>query len=173
MILDARGGLRGLLIDLNGGRVIRKAFWADTDTGEYEAFLEGPGGLVLRDPEGRPLTYRGRARLKFVPAVPLPAPKPSDPRDLAGALEEARRQYAKPIPAVPGRQCMEPRCLRMATWEVGDAREVEPEVTADGRACTRAVTTRVTRWCSWHYRAPTWTSLRGVESEIEVATRPQ
>lgn len=169
MILDARAGLRGLLIDLDAGKPIRHARWADLDTGEYECLRAGPDGRPARGPDGRPLVYRGRARLQFIPTAPAgPRPRPAgaadgpDPRDLP-----------PPVIALPGWECEERGCHRPGVYETADEQVVEPHVGPDGRACERARVVRRHRWCEWHYRPPVSTSARGVESEVEVTVRPQ
>lgn len=173
MIVSAASGLRGLVIDLDAGRPVRWCRWADTDTGEYEAFRSDPDEARRLGQPVTPLLYRGRARLRFVPAVTVSPPRPSDPRDLAGSLEEARRRYCRPILALPGRGCEERLCNRLAEYEVSDEVEIEPEIGDGGGAYERAVTVGVRRYCAWHFRGPTFTSMRGVESEVGVATRPQ
>ena len=70
MRLDSRTGIRGLVFDLDTGQPIRWVRWADTETGEYEAFRSDPAAAKrLGTPLAR-LVYRGRARLKFVPTHP-------------------------------------------------------------------------------------------------------
>jgi hypothetical protein len=169
--IDAKSGLRGVLVEADTGRRIPFARKADLDTGEWEAWAATPDGKSVALPRR---LLRGRCRLRFVAsdAVVIP-PKASDPRDLAGSLEEARRRYAKPILALPGRGCEEPRCHRLAEWETAHERLIEPEAGADGHAYERAVTVEVHRWCSWHYRPPRVVNLRGIESEVQVTARPQ
>jgi hypothetical protein len=44
MILDAKSGLRGVLLNHHTGQRIPFARWANTETGEYEAWAENPAG---------------------------------------------------------------------------------------------------------------------------------
>ena len=173
MILDVKRGARGVLVNADTGERIAFARWADTDTGEYEAFRTLDGKNIFRDDRGRPVLYRGRARLRFVPSQAPPLlPRPSDPRDLARSLAEARR--AHPLVVSSGRECDEPGCHALAEWESASERVIEPEVGNDGHSYERGVVTRLKRWCPRHYRPGTTVSLRGVESEIDVGrARPQ
>lgn len=124
-------------------------------------------GLNLAD-----LVYRGTCRLRFIPAAPLRV-KPSDPRDLAGSLDEARRRLVEPKLLIPGEECEQRGCHRLSRWKVTEEQEIEPEVTADGRQHERAICVRVRSFCDRHYRLPVFKSVRGVEQEVEVEARPQ
>jgi hypothetical protein len=179
MRIDARSGVRGLLVDAETGRLIRWARWAEVpddprQPGEYEAWRYPEAECRARFAAGEPreaLLLRRRCRLRFVPAAPL-AVRPTDPRDLAGSLDEARRRWAPKL-LVCGEECEEPGCHRLSAWWVSDERLIEPERDADGVLHERAVTTRARAYCDRHYRGPVQTSLRGVESEVEVGARPQ
>lgn len=187
MRLDARQGARGLLVRLDTGQPVRWVVWADVpespeQPGEFEAWRFHPDECKRRYAGGVPreqLVYRERCRLRFVPAAPLFAPKPSDPRDLIGSLEEGRRRFARPrrVARVTGTgrpECDEPLCHRPADWSVSDEQEIEPERDADGKQYERAVTVRPRFYCHAHYANPTFTDLRGVQSEVpEEIARPQ
>jgi hypothetical protein len=173
-----------MLINAETGALIRWVIWAElpddpTRQGEYEAFREEPNAALARGILPAALRYRGKARLRFVRAAPVFGPKPSDPRDLAGSLEEARRRFvrARPVLIIPGLdvpECDEPLCHRPAWWSVSDEQEVMPEVDAQGKKCERAVTVRPRYYCDRHYRPPTFVNLRGVQFEVKIEeARPQ
>jgi len=98
MRIDARAGARGILVDRGPNRRIPLARWYDPATGEYEAFVEGPGGTVRRGDDGQPQVVRGRAqgKLELVPLgsawqpAPPPAPKGTPP---AEGLAQYQRVY--------------------------------------------------------------------------------
>jgi hypothetical protein len=186
MRLDCRDPAcpRGLFIDLATGRPLRWVVWVDLQDdprleSEFEAFREEPNAALARGILPAALRYRGKARLRFVRAAPVFGPKPSDPRDLVGSLEEARRRFvrARPVLIIPGLkvpECDERFCHRPAYWAVSDEQEVMPEVDAQGRKCERAVTVRPRFYCDRHYRPPTFVNLRGVQSEVKIEeARPQ
>lgn len=181
MIIDAKNpnlATRGMLFNADTGERIPFAFWADTDTGEWKAWRRGPDGRPLVRREGNGFSadsvVSGRCRLRWVPAVNLPAPRrggrPPENVPLAELARDARK--GRPILAIPGRECEEPGCHRLAVWDTGDEQEVEPEVGPDGSKWERGVLVRKHRWCDWHYRPPVSTSLRGVENEVQVEARP-
>ena len=182
MRLSAHDGLRGEWIDLDTGQKIRRVIWADPDTGEFEAWRFDELTCQRLYRVGMPessLKVRGRKRLQFVPAAPEPAPvdlTPRNPQEQIAAICEIAPDYVKdwkPIVPVPGIECDEPKCHRLAEYETGDDHEIEPEKTPDGRLCQRAVTVAVHRYCPWHFRPPLHTTLRGVTSEKERIVRPQ
>jgi hypothetical protein len=168
-----------MLINAETGKLIRWVIWAElpddpTRQGEFEAFREEPNSALTRGILPALLKYRGKARLRFVRAAPVFGPKPSDPRDLAGSLEEGRRRFVERKLLIPGEECNVRGCHRLSQWRVSDEQEIEPEVDAEGRRCERAVVTRVRSYCSWHYALPRFKSVRGVESEVEIeGARPQ
>jgi hypothetical protein len=181
MRLDSRDPAcpRGLFIELATGRPLRWVIWVELADdprlqSEFEAFREEPNSALARGILPAALRYRGRARLRFVRAAPVFGPKPSDPRDLVGSLEEARRRFVRAKLLIPGEECEEPLCHRLSAWLVGWERLIEPERDAQGRLCERAVTIAVKGYCDRHYRNPVQVSECGVESEIKIeGARPQ
>jgi hypothetical protein len=178
MRLDAKTGTRGLFWNVATGTLIRYVIWADLpdnpeQEAEFEAFREEPQAALARGVPLSVIRYRGRARLRFVPAAPVFKPKATALRDLAGSLDEARRQFVRPKLLIVGEECSEPLCHALASWLVGWERLIEPEIGPDGRAYERAVTIAAKGYCSAHYRNPVQVSQRGVESEVEVDCRPQ
>lgn len=186
MRLDSRepSSPRGVFLDAATGQPVRWVIWADLADdpaleSEYEAFRSDPREALRAGVLPGTLRYRGRARLRFIPAAPLFRVKPTDPRDLAGSLVEGRQRFrkARPLIFVPGTdhpECDEPLCHQPAAWSVSDEQEIEPERDAEGRLHERAITVRPRFYCSAHYRAPTFCNVRGVESEVpEEVARPQ
>ncbi len=182
MRLDSRSGLRGLLMNRDTGERIRFVRWAEIpddpeQPGEFEAFRCEPEaykalGLPLTD-----IIYRGKARLRFIPAAPRIPGKPTSERDLAGSLDEARaRLQCKPLLIDPNnpRECDEPKCHRLALWIVSDEQEIEPQADGKGALGERAVMLGGRFYCNYHYRQPTFTSVRGVTNEVPIEeARPQ
>ncbi len=174
-ILDAHFGLRGVLVDTDAGSRIRWAVWANMDTGEYEAFKSDPEHAVKLGLPLDVLRYRGRAgHLRFIPSAPRAKgalARAQTPAEVAEMVRWARR--GQPILMLPGRECDEPKCHALASWMTAHEQEVEPETDGEGVRWERAVTVRRSKWCHHHYRFPVFSSLRGVESEVEVTARPQ
>jgi hypothetical protein len=178
MRLDAKAGVRGLFWNVATGQLIRYVIWADLpddpeQEAEFEAFREEPQAALARGVPLSAIRYRGRARLRFVPAAPVWKPKPTAARDLTGSLVEARRQFVRPKLLIVGEECSEPLCHALASWSVGWERLIEPEIGPDGRAYERAVTIQAFGYCDKHYRNPVQVSQRGVESEVPVEVRPE
>lgn len=173
MILDAHSGLRGVFVDDASGRPVRWVVWYDTETTEYEAFRCDPEVAAKLGVEPIALRYRGKARLRFIPATPAKRPSPTDPRDAAGSMQEAKRLWSKPLLLLPGRECDEPHCHQLAGWRTAVERVIEPVVGVDGVAYKRSIVLEIKNWCAKHYRWPQRISARGVESETLVACRPQ
>jgi hypothetical protein len=176
MILSAKSGLRGMFVREDNGEPVRWVRWYDTETSEYEAFSADPVHARANGRNLHALLYRGQARLRFVPAriVSTPGPKPPDPKDVAECVAEQRSRHhkARRIVALPGRECQEKGCHRLAEWEVADAADVLPDV-QDGRQFHRSIVLGLRRYCSWHYRPPLVMDLRGDMAEVEVSARPQ
>jgi hypothetical protein len=178
MRLDAKSGVRGLLIDVDANRPVRWVRWADipedpNQPGEYEAFRSDPEEARRQGVQLSALVYRGRCRLRFVPAAPRLSGKPTSPRDMIASLDDARRRLVQPKLLIPGELCQERGCHRLASWKCSDEVEIEPERDADGRQHERAVTVRVHSWCDAHFCLPVFQSVRGVEQEVSVEVRPQ
>lgn len=174
MILDSKS--RGILFDADRNQPIRWARWADIPAdpgqpGEYEAFRIEP---VAARRAGIPLEsilYRGRARLRFIPAAPKYGRKPADVEPLG---EARRRLGVVALPPAVGVECQEKGCHRLAVWSVSDEKEIEPAVLPDGTREERAVCVGRRRYCDRHYRWPTFESLGGIEREVtEIQARPQ
>ena len=177
MRLDSRSGLRGILRNRDTEQIIRFVRWAvipddPEQPGEFEAFRSEPEAWKALGFPLSEILYRGTARLQFIPAAPRYGVRPSSQRDLDESLTEARARLVEPKLLVPGEECMEPDCHRLACWKVSDEVEIEPQRDEDGNLYERAVTTRVRIYCHRHFRLPTCTNTRGVQSEIDVETRP-
>lgn len=169
MILDAKSGLSGVLIDLETGQEIRWARWANTDTGDYQAFRSDPKEARRRGISPTSLLYRGRTRLRFVasatasaPVKPTPqTPKPSRPP-----------QVGRRCVVTPGRGCQAYGCLRDAEWYVADEQALPEERGSDGRQYEQARVVGSRFLCPWHYSNPRTIHPDGSSSPIEVAARP-
>jgi len=177
MILDARKNpnLRGVLVDAATNQPIRWARWANLATGEFEAFKFDP--KRIKDLGGCPtdFLYRGRTALKFVEdrTVPIRTPGNLDGKAVKQQMEEIRRTTTPKL-LIPGDYCEVRGCHRLSAWSVADERILEPLPGPDGRLQERGIIVDVHAYCDRHFRLPVSTSLRGVESEVEVKiARPQ
>ena len=163
MIIDAKSGMRGVLVNADTGERIPLAFWANLETGEYRAFRTVDGKTPTKNIAGQTISYDGKSRLRFIETGGLyttPPPTPSSPTEYR-TLERCL--------VVPGRNCEAKGCSRLAEWETAVERLI---ASPDG--FERAVLVGRRRWCSWHYRLPYEVDEKGeVVREIEVATRPQ
>jgi hypothetical protein len=175
MRLDSRSGVRGLLMNLDTGKPIRWVRWADVpesteQQGEFEAFRCNPEQAKAQGIPLSEIIYRGKCRMRFVPAAPRIPGKPSNQRDLSGSLDDARKRLVEPKLLIPGEECEYPGCHNLSAFRCSEEVEIEPEVDAEGKAYERAVTVRVRCYCSnpKHYRNPVFTSIRGVQSEVAV-----
>jgi hypothetical protein len=177
MILDAKSGVRGVLVNADTGQPIRWARWANLATGEYEAFRLDPAQARMVGVPPRLLIYRGMANLRFIeshvqlPSRPSPAPADVPPEELTN--RPLLKRTTERCLEVPGRECDEPRCHALARWRVGHEQELPPVEGENGRLFERAATVAENYYCDKHYRNPTFTTLRGVQREVEVAARPQ
>src|SRR5262245_44746331 len=139
MRLDAKSGVRGMLVNLETGQIIRWVIWAELpddpeQQGTYEAWRFHPDQCALRYRGGalrEDLVYRGRCRMRFVPSAPLTRSKPTASRDLAGSLDEARGRVDKRL-LILAEECSEPRCHRRATWSVSWEQIIEPRTDENG-----------------------------------------
>lgn len=181
MLLKAKDGLRGEFRRADTDQIVRFVRWYDDATNEWEAFRCDPAIAKERGISLRSILYRGRCRLNFKAAVPAAA-KPMGRVAPSTPLDEIRRDVLKGgeiqirrLLWIPGGmpECDEPKCHRRAEYGVAREQLVEPERGPDGRLYERAVLVDVGVYCPWHYRYPTQISQRGVESEVEVGTRPQ
>jgi hypothetical protein len=181
MIFSAQDGYRGTVINAETNQPVRWVRWVNSDTGEFEAFREDPLAARARGVFLRGLLYRGKAKLPLTTVTQAlvahaPGRRALTPWEEFREIRSIARDYVrdyKPIVAVPGIECDEPGCRRLASWQVGHEQEIDPGVLQDGSECERAVTVRVNRWCSRHWHPPTFRSTCGVENEVEVACRPQ
>ncbi len=169
MIIDHRSGLEGVLIDADLGERIPFSRWANLETGDYEALAATPDGRAILQP---PRIVKGRRRrLKFIPAA---GRFPSGPGKLLVPEDEPPRKGGDRVVMLPGRLCEVRGCGKLAEWQTADAEELEPATLPDGTRAERSRIAAVHLFCSWHYRWPVWTSLRGVQSEmVQVTARPQ
>lgn len=177
MRLDSRAGVRGMVRNRDTGELIRWVRWAEIpedpeQPGEFEAFRSNPEEWKARGLPLSEIIYRGRARLQFIPAAPRIGGRPTSARELYESLDDARKSLVNPKLLVPGEECEERFCHRLASWQVADEHEIEPHTDAEGRRHERAVTVRVHCYCDRHFRLPVMVSRRGVESEVNVEARP-
>ncbi len=177
MIISAKSGKRGVLVNTDTGERIPLARWANTETGEYERFATLDGKTILRDGDNRPLVNRGKARLKFIESGTIinPGKESLTPEQEKEEIRTIAKDYVKDyqeITPTPGIECDEPMCHRLAQWEVAHEQEIDPGVNTTGNPCERAVTVETGRFCSEHWRPPTITTLRGITKEQVVNVRP-
>ena len=179
LILNAsemvRAGQSGVLVDADTGQRIRWAMWANLTTGEYEALRMHPAEIRRRGLKAVDCAYKGRAHLRYVAFAPrvVGLSKPHTASEIAEMVRHARKGL--PCLIVEGVECDEPKCHRLAEWQTVEEQEIEPAIGAPfgvAQPLERAVAVKVWRWCPWHYRFPTFKSLRGVESETQVKARP-
>jgi hypothetical protein len=174
-------GTRGALFRTDTNQKIPFARYADTDTGEWQAWASTPDGEM----ENPPRLLKGKCPIKFVvsytpviasewkmpkiakrKAVPTQSPKQA-----AAEIRTIARDYGfTEIIQIPGQTCEYPGCRKLASWSTADERIIDP---APG-GFERAFATKVHRYCSdpRHWRPPIRTSIRGVQSEVEVETSP-
>jgi hypothetical protein len=170
VIVDARKGIRGVLVNAETGERIPFARWSNLETGEWEAWQATPDGKQVAKP---PRLIRGQCKLRFVEsyAPPLRQPAAVD----AKAAAEQREEYHRKTEArllVPGDECEAKGCHRLAGWTVAVERRLAPVRLGDGRLQEHGVVVAVHAFCDRHYRSPVSISERGVESQVEVAARP-
>lgn len=173
MILDAKSGLKGVVVDADTSERIPFVKWANLDTGEYRAWACTPDGRRRLEPR-REITGRRRV-LRFIPFAPKrkPSLKVECAAERSDRLEHERQIACRRV-IVPGILCEVRGCGRLAEYGVSDEQELEPSIRPDGVPCERAASIRQHLFCSRHYRLPVFTSLRGVESEANnVTVRPQ
>jgi hypothetical protein len=171
MILDAKSGLRGRFFDVNG-KEVRFVIWYDTEKEEYKALVSMPDGSRPVRPN---VEYVGSGKLRFVPDEVLTAIAQTKPKAETPPVPEEVRMKAVAVGPNENAECEYPGCHRRAAWLVGDEQIIEPETGPDGKKYERGVIVKGHYYCdnSAHYRNPVSTSLRGVESELQVAARPQ
>lgn len=149
MILDANNKIRGKVIDLDTGQVVRKVIRLNTDIGYLKAYRVDAAGEIERDAAGDYLTYEAVGRFKFVPSdkpavkgVVLGAPKcelcqstmtlPGDTLCVTCRAEERGQRNRMTCERIDGlevgRKCE--RCSRDACWSVGDEVVVTPSQTS-------------------------------------------
>lgn len=149
MILDANNNIRGKVIDLDTGLVVRKVIRLNTDTGYIKAYQVDAAGEIKRDAAGDYLTYEATGRFKFVPSdkpvvkgIELGAPKcdlcqstmtlPGDVLCVKCRARERSQRNKMTCERIDGlevgRKCE--RCSRDACWSVGDEVVVTPVQTS-------------------------------------------
>lgn len=201
MILNAADGIKGKVVDLDTGRVVRGVKLLNTDTGYLEAYHVDANGKPKRDAGGRLLpTYQAVGRFRFEPAdgnrmpVKLPVQLGADrcakcgsSRTLLGddlcptcrAVERGQkhRMRAEPLTnPLEDHSCHE--CTRRASWCVSDEVAVTPQAGkfASASALFERVQVVDRRWyCSWHFKPPRLLDARGEEiAEVgDDKVRPQ
>lgn len=174
MRIHASMGIRGSLVDATTGQLIRKAIWADLETGEYEALKLDGNGNTIGEP-GKELRYFGKAKLKFVPAKILDD-KPSQPEEEPNRKKPVVKQRPTPI-RIPlfSKHCQHYACNRVAAWMVSEEEELPP-LRKGNRLLVRAKLLRVCYWCSFHYVPPKLFDAKGELIEIDHeagGVRPQ
>lgn len=167
MIIDAKSGARGVLVNADTGCRVPFAKWANLETGEWEALAATPDGRRVAQPRR---IVRGRNNLRWIPAAPRHRARP-DFEPLAEAVERVRKGVA--LPDDTGEECEGRTCHRRAVWGTTDEQEIEPAVTEEGRRFERAVSVKVHYFCDRCFRLPVFSSVRGVESEVQVKVRPE
>lgn len=172
MRIDSRtDGVRGLLVNMETGKPIRAAIWADLDTGEYEAFKVDEKGAIMRDNRRVPLKYTGKARLSFIPTQKTSLtglmkqassqPKPqSAPRSTGKIKYEHIEDFV--LLKIP---CEHYGCIRIAEWLVSDEMETEP-VLKDKKLYPTAKTVDMHAYCSWHFQPPRIVDEKGEVVEV-------
>jgi hypothetical protein len=173
VILRAKDGVRGELRNLDTGQIIPKPKWADLETGEYEAFRLDATGSVCRV-NGKPVTYRGKARRLFFTPTANFAKHVSRPT--APVKREVRQRYQNlPVPLFSN-YCEHYACGKVAAWMVSDEVPMPPEIGPDGKKYLRAQVVGVRYYCSWHFKPPRILDNKGeVVQELHEAggVRPQ
>lgn len=175
MIIKAKDGIRGVLIDVETNQVIRKVISADLETGIFEAYQVSPDGEIKTDGRGDYLTYRARARcgLKFIPTKNI----------LSGRkVEETKPPHLKRphkkavrVGALFGGECEHYACSRTPEWAVSDEVTLPP-VQVGKRRFGQARVVDVHLYCAFHYQPPRLLDDKGEEiKKFEDAggVRPQ
>lgn len=171
-------GTHGALIRTDTSQKIPFARYANTETGEWQAWASTPEGEMINPPQ----LLRGKCPIRFEVSTTLQArrtpkmakrqpPPIQTPQQTAAEIRKIAKDYGFiELIKIPGVECEYPGCHRLATWQTGDEQIIDP---APG-GFERAFTKRVHKYCSdpRHWRAPVRTSIRGVESEIDVETDP-
>lgn len=171
MIIDAKSGIRGVLVDATTGRRIPFARYANLETGEWEAFQATLDGKLIAKPLN---LLKGKCPLRFVESY-APKVKPVSVADRQAAVEEMEevRRTTEQRLLLPGDYCEAKGCHRLAEWHVSWHKLLTPVVGPHGMPQERLALLSVHDYCSRHYRLPRETSLRGIEQELQVAVRPQ
>lgn len=183
MILSAKSGIRGKIIDLDTGQEIRKVIMVNTDSGYFEAYQLDEQGEIRTDDLGNYLTYSGVARVKVIPRegygtgsrIVMGAPRctlcqssltlPGD--DLCPICRAFHRRqkgfYRQDIlrfPFLIG--CHHENCTRLASHMVSDEVEVTPalgeKIERNGlKGCyiyERGCVVNRRYYCEFHYQPP-------------------
>lgn len=171
MLLRASDGIRGLVINQDTGNPIRKVIWANLQTGDFEAFRTDAEGRIIADDFGRHLKYRGKCRLKFIPAKTLSSSSKQEEEQLPlhPKVTQKIKKITVPLFDLP---CDYKGCHRIAEWMVSDEVELPP-IKNNGRLYSRARTVDRRVYCSWHYKPPRLLDHKGeMIKEYENVVRP-
>lgn len=193
MIIRARDGFRGTFWDLRTNQVIRMVKWANTITGEFEAFVPGPNNRPKTDAQGRPYLYRGQTELLFEPrekvepkTISRPDPIPPEiehlkqqkyllRRERLDRKATARRKVVRRL-HMPlfSNMCEERNCHRVATYMVADEVVLKPQE-HEGRLYERAALVDLHFYCAWHFIPPRELDAKGETVKVldEIRTRPE
>lgn len=154
MLLDARRGFRGTVIDLDTGERIPKVITLDTETGIIEAFLCDGDGNEIREIGNDGViynkTYKAKGRFEvrenvdprlvrppmhIVMGAPAcakcqsPLTLPGDdlcPSCRAADRNQKNKMKVTKIDPLEVRQCC--NCSRQAAWQVADEVETTPQI---------------------------------------------
>lgn len=176
IVLDHKS-FQGQVVNLDTGQLIRKVrkVWLNDNPvlpGEFEAFrLDGTGKILLE--HGKPVTYRGKCRMRLIPKTDKLGTLPTRPRK----KPLIRRVGKRLIVPILNRRCEHYACNRLAEWIVSDEVETAPLV-AFGMGAMRKWSTGRTiahrYYCSWHYEPARILDHKGevVESLENLKARP-
>jgi hypothetical protein len=167
VLLQAKDGLRGKLLDLDDNKEIsgikwvkfhsHKAAWTEQGeqcvegNGTFEAYQLDRDGKPRRNDQGDYLTWWANARLRWIP-------REQQFRNLTPPPKTQRHRRMEAL--ILDRRCMHYGCIRLAEWMTGDEVELPAQVT-HGKRWTRAQTVNVRFWCPTHFQGPRLLDSRG------------
>jgi len=187
MILEAKNGVRGRVVDLDTGKSIPKVRFLNTDTGYIEAWRTDGQGNILKNEVGELQWYAAKGRFKFIEAVTRSVSinmgaekcaKCTSPLTLLGddlcpSCRAKDRGQKNPMISTVITPQFDKRCHcgALANYSVGDEVEVTPEV--DGKQLySRGATVGRHYYCAKHYKPPRLLDSKGeVIQELE-SNRP-